>query len=82
MPGSPFFERIRRKTRGGFCSLLESMRSLRPLGKGRNAVEAAIEAFEVRLRPILMTSIALLLGVVPLMLATGQSQKRSSLSTQ
>ncbi|MCY1046911.1 multidrug efflux RND transporter permease subunit [Corallococcus sp. bb12-1] len=50
--------------------------------QGRSAVEAAIEASEVRLRPILMTSIAFLLGVVPLMLATGAgAASRNSLGT-
>jgi HAE1 family hydrophobic/amphiphilic exporter-1 len=50
--------------------------------QGKNAVEAAIQAAEVRLRPILMTSIAFLLGVVPLMLATGAgSAARNSLGT-
>ncbi|MBN1205191.1 MAG: multidrug efflux RND transporter permease subunit [Myxococcaceae bacterium] len=50
--------------------------------RGKSAVEAAVAAAEVRLRPILMTSIAFLLGVVPLMLATGAgSAARNSLGT-
>ncbi len=50
--------------------------------QGKSAMEAAIAAAEVRLRPILMTSIAFLLGVVPLMLATGAgSAARNSLGT-
>lgn len=39
--------------------------------EGMNPVEAAIEASRLRLRPILMTSFAFILGVVPLALATG-----------
>ena len=39
--------------------------------KGRSIAEAAIEAGELRLRPILMTSFAFLLGVMPLVFATG-----------
>jgi len=39
--------------------------------KGRTIVEAAIEAAELRLRPILMTSFAFILGVLPLVFATG-----------
>lgn len=39
--------------------------------KGESVVTAAIEAGKVRLRPILMTSLAFILGVLPLMFATG-----------
>jgi hydrophobic/amphiphilic exporter-1 (mainly G- bacteria), HAE1 family len=39
--------------------------------KGRTIVDAAIEAGELRLRPILMTSFAFIFGVFPLALATG-----------
>jgi hydrophobic/amphiphilic exporter-1 (mainly G- bacteria), HAE1 family len=38
---------------------------------GRSVVDAAIEAARARFRPILMTSFAFILGVVPLVLATG-----------
>ena len=41
------------------------------LGRGRTLVEAAIEAAELRLRPILMTSFAFILGVMPLYFAKG-----------
>jgi hydrophobic/amphiphilic exporter-1 (mainly G- bacteria), HAE1 family len=39
--------------------------------QGMTTIEAAIEAARIRLRPILMTSFAFILGVVPLVLATG-----------
>jgi multidrug efflux pump len=39
--------------------------------KGQKAVEAALNAARVRLRPILMTSIAFMAGVAPLVVATG-----------
>ncbi|OJH38786.1 efflux RND transporter permease subunit [Cystobacter ferrugineus] len=49
---------------------------------GKSAAEAVVEAAAVRLRPILMTSIAFLLGVVPLMTATGAgAASRNSLGT-
>ncbi len=38
---------------------------------GKPILEAALEAARVRFRPILMTSFAFILGVVPLVLATG-----------
>ncbi|TNJ40708.1 efflux RND transporter permease subunit [Phaeobacter sp. B1627] len=39
--------------------------------KGRSIAEAAIEASRLRLRPILMTALTFILGVLPLALATG-----------
>jgi hydrophobe/amphiphile efflux-1 (HAE1) family protein len=39
--------------------------------KGRTALEAAIEAAHMRMRPIIMTSMAFMLGVLPLALANG-----------
>jgi HAE1 family hydrophobic/amphiphilic exporter-1 len=49
---------------------------------GKSALDAVVEAAEVRLRPILMTSIAFLLGVVPLMTASGAgAASRNSLGT-
>jgi len=39
--------------------------------EGYSVVEAAVEAARIRLRPILMTSLAFILGVVPLVLAKG-----------
>ena len=38
---------------------------------GRTPVQAALEASRLRLRPILMTSMAFVMGVLPLVLATG-----------
>jgi HAE1 family hydrophobic/amphiphilic exporter-1 len=41
------------------------------LEHGKTIIDAAITAAELRLRPILMTSIAFILGVLPLYFATG-----------
>ena len=50
--------------------------------KGLTVVEAAIEAARIRLRPILMTSLAFILGVMPLVFATGAGQEgRHSVGT-
>jgi HAE1 family hydrophobic/amphiphilic exporter-1 len=42
--------------------------------RGMSVIEAAIEASRIRLRPILMTSLAFILGVLPLVVATGAGQ--------
>jgi len=50
--------------------IVEVARELRLL-HGKGILEAAVEAAHTRFRPILMTSIAFILGVLPLVLATG-----------
>ncbi len=42
--------------------------------RGMSVTEAALEAARIRLRPILMTSLAFILGVLPLVVATGAGQ--------
>ncbi len=60
--------------------IVEMARRLR--AEGHDAVSAARKACELRLRPILMTSIAFLLGVLPLVFSSGAgSGARSSLGT-
>lgn len=50
--------------------------------RGHSIVDAAKEAAETRLRPILMTSLAFILGIFPLVVATGAGQvARHSLGT-
>jgi hydrophobe/amphiphile efflux-1 (HAE1) family protein len=60
--------------------IVEFAKHLRESGLG--IVEAAMEAGRLRLRPILMTAFAFILGVVPLMLASGAgAASRQSLGT-
>ncbi len=50
--------------------------------RGLSTIDAAIEAARIRLRPILMTSFAFILGVVPLVFATGAGRaSRHSVGT-
>jgi HAE1 family hydrophobic/amphiphilic exporter-1 len=50
--------------------------------RGMPLVESAIQSAAIRLRPILMTSLAFILGVVPLVLATGAGENgRHSVGT-
>ncbi|TWH46061.1 efflux RND transporter permease subunit [Sporomusa sp. KB1] len=50
--------------------------------KGMEPVQAAVEAARLRLRPILMTSLAFVLGCIPLAVSTGAgSAARSALGT-
>ncbi|WP_206019412.1 efflux RND transporter permease subunit, partial [Pseudomonas viridiflava] len=51
--------------------IIEFAKTLHDQGMGR--VEASIQAARLRLRPIVMTSLAFILGVVPLVFATGAS---------
>ena len=52
------------------------------LEQGKSVFDAALEAASLRLRPILMTSFAFVLGVVPLALATGPgAAARQSMGT-
>lgn len=50
--------------------------------RGKNRFDAVVEACRLRLRPILMTAFAFILGVVPLAIATGPaSEMRRALGT-
>jgi HAE1 family hydrophobic/amphiphilic exporter-1 len=50
--------------------------------EGKEILDAAVEASKLRLRPILMTSFAFILGCVPLMLASGAgAASRSTMGT-
>jgi multidrug efflux pump len=50
--------------------------------RGMSALDAALEAARIRLRPIIMTSIAFMAGVFPLVIATGAgAQSRVAIGT-
>jgi multidrug efflux pump len=51
--------------------IVEFAKDLQAQGKG--LMEATLEAAKLRFRPIIMTSLAFILGVVPLVIATGAS---------
>jgi multidrug efflux pump len=60
--------------------IVEFAKQLREQGKSRE--DAVLEACKLRLRPILMTSFAFILGVVPLVIARGAgAEMRQSLGT-
>ncbi|MEY2408043.1 MAG: multidrug efflux pump [Verrucomicrobiota bacterium] len=60
--------------------IIEYAKDLQLAGKG--LVEATLEAVHLRLRPILMTSFAFILGVMPLVISTGAgSASRNAIGT-
>jgi multidrug efflux pump len=60
--------------------IVEFARTQRELGKNRT--DAAVEACRIRLRPILMTSVAFIFGVFPLLIAAGPgAEMRQALGT-
>lgn len=56
--------------------------AMQGMQQGKSAAEAAAEAARLRFRPIVMTSLAFVLGVVPLVIATGAgAAARQSMGT-
>jgi hydrophobe/amphiphile efflux-1 (HAE1) family protein len=56
--------------------------AMQGMSEGKKAAEAAVEAARLRFRPIVMTSLAFVFGVVPLVLATGAgASARQSMGT-
>src|SRR5271165_3640028 len=52
------------------------------LESGKDRIDAVVEACRIRLRPILMTSFAFILGVLPLVMASGAgAEMRQALGT-
>jgi multidrug efflux pump len=60
--------------------IVEFARTQRESGKDRT--DAAVEACRIRLRPILMTSVAFIFGVLPLLVSSGPgAEMRQALGT-
>ncbi len=56
--------------------------AMQAMEEGKKAVDAALEAARLRFRPIVMTSLAFIFGVVPLITATGAgAAARQSMGT-
>ena len=65
-----------------FLGAMAALFAAQKMEEGMSAFDAAVEAAALRLRPILMTSAAFVLGVVPLLLATGAgASARHSMGT-
>jgi multidrug efflux pump subunit AcrB len=58
--------------------LITFANEMREEGKGMGSVEAAIEAGHVRFRPILMTALAMVLGMLPMALALGTGSEQNA----
>jgi len=58
--------------------LITFANEMREEGNGMGPVEAAIEAGHVRFRPILMTAIAMILGMLPMALALGEGSEQNA----
>jgi multidrug efflux pump subunit AcrB len=62
--------------------IVEFAKQQQETNPGMTAADAAIEAAHLRLRPILMTSLTFIFGVLPLIVATGAgSEMRQALGT-
>jgi multidrug efflux pump subunit AcrB len=48
------------------------------MGEGKNAVEAALEAGFTRFRPVLMTALAMIIGMVPMALGLGDGGEQNA----
>jgi len=46
--------------------------------KGANALDAALEAGKTRLRPVLMTAIAMILGMIPMAIGSGEGGEQNA----
>src|SRR5690349_23466697 len=48
------------------------------MNEGKNALEAALEAGFVRLRPVLMTALAMIIGMVPMAIGLGEGGEQNA----
>jgi multidrug efflux pump subunit AcrB len=48
------------------------------LTEGKNALDAALEAGFVRIRPVIMTALAMIIGMVPMALGLGEGGEQNA----
>ena len=48
------------------------------MDEGKNALEAALEAGYVRMRPVMMTALAMIIGMVPMALGLGEGGEQNA----
>ncbi|MEO7083088.1 MAG: efflux RND transporter permease subunit [Gemmatimonadaceae bacterium] len=58
--------------------LLVSFANDQRIERGLNAFDAAVEAGKTRLRPVLMTALAMVLGMIPMALGTGEGGEQNA----
>ena len=63
-------------------NILQLVKQPTEVDKGRDIIESALHAASLRFRPILMTSLAFILGMLPMVLASGPgSASRQAIGT-
>jgi multidrug efflux pump subunit AcrB len=48
------------------------------MNEGKNAIDAALEAGFVRIRPVLMTALAMIIGMVPMAIGLGEGGEQNA----
>src|SRR5260370_41021038 len=59
-------------------SILMVSFALEQMNEGKNALEAALEAGFVRMRPVIMTALAMIIGMVPMAIGLGEGGEQNA----